>query len=69
MYDLIVIGAGPAGTSAARTAAQHGLSTILLEKEQVPRTKLCGGGVTPKVLTKLDFRLPNELIECETRAA
>ena len=68
MYDLIVIGAGPAGTSAARAAAQRGLSTLLLEKEQVPRTKLCGGGVTPKVLTRLDFGLPNELIECETRA-
>jgi geranylgeranyl reductase family protein len=68
MYDVIVIGAGPAGASAARTAAQHGLKTLLLEKERVPRSKLCGGGVTPKVLTRLDFKLPKELIECEAGA-
>jgi geranylgeranyl reductase family protein len=63
MYDLIVLGAGPAGASAARTAAQLGLSTLLLEKEKLPRNKLCGGGVTPKVLKLLDLSLPDELIE------
>src|SRR3989304_3750670 len=68
MYDLIVVGAGPAGASAARTAAQHGLKTLLIEKDQVPRNKLCGGGVTPKVLAKLDFKLPDELIECKAKA-
>jgi geranylgeranyl reductase family protein len=68
MYDLIVVGAGPAGASAARRAAQHGLRTLLLEKERLPRNKLCGGGITPKVLTKLDFKLPNELIEYEAKA-
>jgi geranylgeranyl reductase family protein len=68
LYDLIVIGAGPAGASAARVAAKKGLRTLLVEKEKVPRHKLCGGGVTPKVLRRLDFTLPKELIECETRA-
>lgn len=68
MFDLIVVGAGPAGASAARTAAQHGLKTLLIEKDQVPRNKLCGGGVTPKVMTRLDFKIPDELIECETKA-
>ena len=57
MYDLIVVGAGPAGASAARTAAQLGLKTLLLEKDELPRNKLCGGGVTPKVLKSLDFAL------------
>lgn len=69
MYDLIVIGAGPAGSSAARTAAKLGLKTLLLEKERVPRNKLCGGGVTPKVLKILDFSLPSELVECSCRTA
>jgi len=68
MYDLIVVGAGPAGASAARTAAQLGLKTLLLEKEKIPRSKLCGGGVTPKVLKLLDFSLPSELIECTVRS-
>jgi geranylgeranyl reductase family protein len=69
MYDLIVVGAGPAGTSAARTAAQHGFATLLLEKERVPRNKLCGGGVTPKVMNLMDFTFPKELVEREARAA
>jgi geranylgeranyl reductase family protein len=69
MYDLIVVGAGPAGAWAARSAAQYGMKTLLLEKEQIPRNKLCGGGVTPKVLTRFDFKLPRELVECEVRAA
>jgi geranylgeranyl reductase family protein len=69
MYDLIVVGAGPAGASAARSAAKSGLKTLLLEKEEMPRNKLCGGGVTPKVLTRFDFKLPKELIDCEVKSA
>jgi geranylgeranyl reductase family protein len=44
------------------------LKTLLLEKENMPRNKLCGGGVTPKVLGLLDFKLPDDLIECTTRS-
>ena len=68
MYDLIVVGAGPAGASAARAAAQLGLKTLLLEKEKLPRSKLCGGGVTPKVLKLFDFTLPNDLVECAAKS-
>lgn len=68
MYDLIVVGAGPAGSSAARTASQQGLKTLLLEKERMPRNKLCGGGVTPKVLKLFDFNLPSELIEFSAKS-
>jgi geranylgeranyl reductase family protein len=68
MYDLTIVGAGPAGSSAARTAAQLGLSTLLLEKEKVPRDKLCGGGVTPKVFQLLDFKLPDQLVECISKS-
>jgi geranylgeranyl reductase family protein len=60
---LIVVGAGPAGSSAARKGAQVGLKTLLIEKERLPRNKLCGGGVTPKVLKLLDFKVPDEIIE------
>lgn len=63
MYDLIVVGAGPAGAAAARAAVQQGLRTLLIEKDHLPRNKLCGGGVTPKVLRLLDFALPPELVE------
>jgi geranylgeranyl reductase family protein len=45
------------------------LKTLLLEKERIPRNKLCGGGVTPKVLKLLDFNLPNEIIESAPTSA
>lgn len=45
-FDLIVIGAGPAGAAAACTAARHGLRVALVDKKRFPRDKLCGGGLT-----------------------
>lgn len=45
-FDILVIGAGPAGASAAYTAAEHGLSVALIDKASFPREKLCGGGFT-----------------------
>lgn len=45
-FDLIVLGAGPAGASAAVEARRLGLSVALVDKARFPRDKLCGGGVT-----------------------
>ncbi|WP_425040286.1 NAD(P)/FAD-dependent oxidoreductase [Primorskyibacter sp. S187A] len=45
-FDIIVIGAGPAGASAAYTAARLGLRVALVDKALFPRDKLCGGGFT-----------------------
>jgi len=42
-FDLIVVGAGPAGSATAFTAARAGLSVALLDKTAFPRNKLCGG--------------------------
>ncbi len=48
-YDLVIIGAGPAGCSAALEAASLGLgSVLLLEKEAIPRDKTCAGGISPQ---------------------
>lgn len=55
LYDVIVIGAGPAGASAARNLAQQNLRVLLLEKFKLPRYKPCGGGLTSKVMPMLDF--------------
>jgi geranylgeranyl reductase family protein len=46
VYDTIIVGAGPAGTTAARLLAEHGANVLLLDKARFPRDKPCGGGVT-----------------------
>lgn len=46
VWDVIVIGAGPAGSSAARIAAEAGARVLLLDRARFPRYKTCGGGIT-----------------------
>lgn len=53
MYDVAVIGAGPAGTSAAITAAGYGASVLLLEKGKFPRQRVCGEFVSAESLALL----------------
>jgi geranylgeranyl reductase family protein len=47
-YDAIVVGAGPAGASAAHALAAGGARVVLLEKARIPRYKACGGGITER---------------------
>lgn len=63
MYDLIITGAGPAGSSAARSAARMGLKTLILEKETFPRYKPCGGALSERAASLLDFPLPQDICE------
>jgi geranylgeranyl reductase family protein len=56
-YDIIVVGGGPAGSTAARRAVQQGLSVLLLDKEVFPRVKPCAGGFTDHVENALDFSM------------
>jgi geranylgeranyl reductase family protein len=44
-YDVAVVGAGPAGSSAARAAADAGATVVLLDRAEFPRYKTCGGGL------------------------
>jgi flavin-dependent dehydrogenase len=52
-YDLIVAGAGPAGSACAITAARAGAKVLLLEKDRFPRHKVCGEFVSPESLELL----------------
>src|SRR6478735_12073920 len=46
--DVIVVGAGPAGATAATYLARSGVDVLLLEKSTFPREKVCGDGLTPR---------------------
>lgn len=54
-YDVIVVGAGPGGSTAARFCSQAGLKTLLIEKEKMPRYKACGGCLSFKTVQLLGF--------------
>ena len=51
--DVIVVGAGPAGSTAAKWLADRGLDVALLEKSAFPRDKVCGDGLTPRCTKQL----------------
>jgi len=51
--DVIVVGAGPGGSSAAYHLARAGLDVLLLEKSTFPREKVCGDGLTPRAVKQL----------------
>jgi geranylgeranyl reductase family protein len=51
--QVIVVGAGPAGSSAAYHLARAGVDVLLLEKDDFPREKVCGDGLTPRGVHQL----------------
>ncbi len=61
MYDLIIIGGGPAGTAAAITASRHGARVLLLEKGRFPRHKVCGEFISSESLALLHSLLSPEI--------
>jgi len=60
-YDVIIIGAGPAGLMCAQTLSNSDLSVLVLEKNEVFGDKVCAGGITRKYLALLD--VPDHIIE------
>ncbi|MBO1754042.1 geranylgeranyl reductase family protein [Allobranchiibius sp. CTAmp26] len=59
-YDVIVVGAGPAGSSAAHAAARAGAQVLLVDRATFPRYKTCGGGLIGPTLAALpeEFQVP-----------
>ena len=51
--DVLVVGAGPAGSAAAAWAARAGLDVTLVDAETFPRDKPCGDGLTPRAIAEL----------------
>jgi geranylgeranyl reductase family protein len=54
-FDVLVVGAGPAGSAAAYRLASEGASVLLADKATFPRDKPCGGGLTMRAVRQLPF--------------
>lgn len=63
-YDVIVIGAGPAGACTAYLLAKSGVRVLVIDKERFPRFKPCAGGLTVKTLKAFDFPIKEEIKFC-----
>jgi len=61
IFDIIVIGAGPAGCMAAYTLARAGIKPLLLEKERFPRYKPCGGGLVERARKLIPFDISDTI--------
>jgi geranylgeranyl reductase family protein len=64
VYDVIVVGAGPAGAVLAYLLACCGIKVLILEKANLPRYKTCGGGLTYKAIRLLPFDV-HDCVELE----
>lgn len=54
-WDVVIVGAGPAGSAAATVVATRGLRVLLLDRENLPRPKVCGCCLSPLALSELDL--------------
>ncbi len=75
-HDVIVCGAGPCGATAAKYISEGGLDTIMIEKDDFPRDKPCGGGLCPHItefdhiqrtLSDLPESTSDAVLECECK--
>lgn len=60
-YDVVVVGAGPAGSTVAKEVASKGLKVIVLEKNHLDREKPCAGGVTERAIQR--FQIPEHIFD------
>ncbi len=58
MYDVVVIGAGPGGATAARFLAEQGHKVCMIDKDAFPRDKPCGGGFSQGIIDEFNYLKP-----------
>ncbi len=64
VFDVAIVGSGPAGASAAFTLAKENLSVVIIEKDSLPRYKTCGGGFAYRGRRKMPFDV-SQVVERE----
>ena len=64
-FDVVVVGGGPAGATAAQTLAAQGRSVLMIDRDG--RIKPCGGAIPPRLIR--DFEIPDELLVAKARSA
>lgn len=64
-FDVVIVGGGPAGATAAHDLARQGRSVMLLDR--AGRIKPCGGAIPPRLIK--DFEIPDELLVAKARSA
>ena len=66
-FDVLVIGGGPAGSIASYHLSKKGLKVGLLEKNDIGKDKICGGGISGYAINELPYSLPSKAIERKIR--
>ena len=66
-FDVLVVGAGPAGSTAAYRLAREGASVLLADRAEFPRDKPCGGGLTMRAVRQLPFSVDPVVEDRSTR--
>lgn len=62
-YDIAIVGAGPAGSTAAKFICDKGYKVALIDKSKFPRDKPCGGGLTAHVLKRFKNIISDDMID------
>jgi len=67
-YEVVIVGAGPAGSTAAKFLSEKGINVLLIDKEKFPRDKPCGGGLPVRVFNRFPY-IKKDFIESYSYSA